>query len=337
MQFWNSVVAISTLIVISHCREVSYDELKILKAECHPYDTCNTTRENIEAPLRSCQCDNLCPIYGDCCVDAPKRSQMERVRNRNNICLEVNDYQAYFVVSTCKSGWRNYSIRLKCERSPSIEDPLTSIPATSNKSKITYRNHYCASCNEDSEDLIFWKIGVICPELDGNFSRNIADNLVYNHRYRQWGVRLPNNTFISCQMKLAMPENKQNLRFCYSNMKTSCSSNWNDNFIREKCESYTAVLMGSLIIEKYRNVHCAICNGINIKDLNCPSLIHRKLPGSPNFTHLFDVEINEGNKVGTNSKCSAGEVWDSAFKRCRKLSCGLPFLELKNGSCVPKS
>ncbi|XP_067126375.1 uncharacterized protein [Centruroides vittatus] len=331
MNLWNLIATASVLIEISQERAISYEELISLNAQCGPFDTCNTTKENLEVPARSCQCDDSCAFYGDCCIDAPNRQAMERTETRN-ICLKKNNFQGYFAVSNCKKNWRDLETKRKCEN-PNAEDPYTLIPVASKRSKITYRNRYCASCNEDKRDIEFWKIGVTCRQLSANLSYDFPNDLVYNSRLKTWGVLLPNQTFLRCKLVPVSPENTQNLRSCYSDTISTCFANWKDDSIKEKCESYTAIILARHRV-KYRNVHCAVCNGINVTDLNCPYLssgelarINVEIPGTPNIVCLFSV----GNCYCEN------KVYDTAFRKCRELTCGLPFLELKDGKCVHKS
>ncbi|XP_067128461.1 uncharacterized protein [Centruroides vittatus] len=326
MELWKSIVLASVLTGISRGRTVSYEELVSLRADCDPIDKCNTTKENLQVPSRSCRCDDSCAFYGDCCLDAPNRRAMEMTKTRNT-CLKKNNFQGYFAVSNCKRNWRDLETRRKCEI-PNAEDPYTLIPVMSRRSKITYRNRYCASCNDDNRDLEFWKIGVTCSQSDTNSSYDFQNDLVYDSRLRTWGLRTPEQTFVRCNLNPVPPENTQHLRSCYSDTISTCPPNWKDGFIREKCESYTAVILADHKTKKYRNVHCAICNGVGVMDLDCLHLFSRaQIGGTPNIVCLFSV----GNCTCEN------KVHDKAFGKCRELTCGLPFLELRDGKCVRKS
>ncbi len=48
-----------------------------------------------------------------------------------------------------------------------VSDPFGTMPVTSSRSGITYRNYYCAVCNSDSEDIKFWRPRLECPSLTG--------------------------------------------------------------------------------------------------------------------------------------------------------------------------
>ena len=66
------------------------------------------------------------------------------------------------------------SIKAACERPPgaSASDPFGSTHVTNMGSGITYRNYYCAVCNDDSAaDLRFWQPRLECPTLTGYNSR----------------------------------------------------------------------------------------------------------------------------------------------------------------------
>ena len=65
-------------------------------------------------------------------------------------------------------------LKAACERPPgaSASDPFGSTHVTNMGSGITYRNYYCAVCNEDSAaDLRFWQPRLECPTLTGYNSR----------------------------------------------------------------------------------------------------------------------------------------------------------------------
>ncbi|XP_067128479.1 uncharacterized protein [Centruroides vittatus] len=305
MGFWNSIIIVSILIGVSGEINVSYQELVSLNADCYPFDTCNTT-ESIPASSRSCQCDDSCAFYRDCCLDASCRRTTGKIQTHNYECLQVDEFEAYFVVSTCKSKRADSATKRRCEEDLTAEDPYTLIPVMSRRSKTVYRNRYCASCNEDSKYLNFWSVGVTCSRWYNDIIDDIQHNLVYNFKLRSWGIRLPNRTFVDCIMNAVVPENKQFLRPCYPDMISACPSKWKDYSTRKKCNSYTAVIYGYDGI--YRNVHCAICNGIDTERYHC-RMPFRTVPVWVFRTYSMSRMIRaKRERFGTNPSKNVGSL-----------------------------
>jgi G protein-coupled receptor Mth (Methuselah protein) len=99
--------------------------------------------------------------------------------------------------------------------------------------------------------------------------------------------------------------------------------------------SYTAQVYQQT--EGYRNVHCAICNGILPENLICtPFSLARNFQGTFNptaFSFLFDLNPGTGNEVGRIKKCSKEEVFDPFFQRCRSVLCA-PGQSYQDGKCI---
>ena len=99
------------------------------------------------------------------------------VRNRNRRFKHSINYTLhslfYFWILVKLTIWLPL-LKAACERPPgaSASDPFGSTHVTNMGSGITYRNYYCAVCNEDSAaDLRFWQPRLECPTLTGYNSR----------------------------------------------------------------------------------------------------------------------------------------------------------------------
>lgn len=337
MTTWKCILILSAVPALYVCRDVTYNELKTLGVTCSPHDTCNTTLANRQASRRNCECDNDCSFYGDCCLDA--NSTASRSASSTSLtCQQTGTNSGYFTVSKCRRGWGDAEVRRKCEGLPNQQDPMSLVPVTTPTTTLNYRNRYCAACNNVRDNLLFWKLGVECPELSTSMEKYVRNNLAYNINRASWGVYLEGKFYI-CYLKPVAPKNSKNLRFCYPKIISSCSSMWKDEFIRDKCESYTAYVHIREDDISYRNVHCAICSNVRPARLSCEHTFGKDFERT-SFTTIFDIDLSKGNEIapgGSTPRCKKGEVYDPAFKRCQVLTCGLPFLELRDGKCVNKS
>jgi len=92
--------------------------------------------------------------------------------------------------------------------------------------------------------------------------------------------------------------------------------------------------------EGYRNVHCAICNGILPENLVCTwhSLARNfeLIFSQSAFSFLFDLNPGTGNEVGRIKKCPKEEVYDPFFQRCRAVLCSLGQV-YRDGKCITVS
>lgn len=106
--------------------------------------------------------------------------------------------------------------------------------------------------------------------------------------------------------------------------------------IHRKCLSYTATVYH--LQEGYRNVHCAMCNGILPENLHCA--LHgtsrsafRFEFNQAAFSQLFDLNPDTGNEVGRVKRCRQSEIFDPFFQKCRAILC-LPGQYYKEGECI---
>lgn len=95
------------------------------------------------------------------------------------------------------------------------------------------------------------------------------------------------------------------------------------------------------IHEGYRNVHCAICNGITPENLKCAAIGLARAGftfefNQVVFSFLFDLNPDSGKLVGQIEKCSSEQIYDPFFKRCRSVLCG-PGQVFRSGECVTVS
>jgi hypothetical protein len=147
--------------------------------------------------------------------------------------------------------------------------------------------------------------------------------------------------FHSCFVDPALPDDLQSyLRPCQPSTN-DCPLDWVNDDVRTKCLSYTSFVYTPQ--EIYRNIHCAICNGIQPEELTCNSpgmLSFRKLPidsrefNPSAFALLFDLKDNDGNGiVGKEKSCLDGQLYDPFSRKCRTVYCSQPGTFYREGRC----
>lgn len=245
------------------------------------------------------------------------------------------------MVTTCPPKWKSMSVRKKCEMM-NHADPLTTLPITSHKTGITYRNTHCALCHNDISDdqfLDFWTPRVECPSLLQSLTKksdeNLTNSLNWNNEKQQWGLTM-DNQWHPCNIDPVIPETSNHIvRRCMENTIHTCAVNWTNSEVRDRCEAYTSLVYeGSTA---YRNPHCAVCNNVPLQSLTCFKITHRSFYNkefSPNaFSILFDLTGPEG-AVGKVKPCMDHQLYDPFFRRCRDVFCPITEKYTKNSTCV---
>ncbi|KAI1292216.1 G-protein coupled receptor Mth2 [Halotydeus destructor] len=342
--------------------QLSYESLEQLNASCTPRDTCQShnSRSRILLSLseRSCACDNQCPAYDDCCIDfkGPRDGQLPMIETWS--CERYGGLGSFYVKANCPVDWREGHTKKLCEGRPDASDPVSGIPVTVGlgvtEPPVTYKNAHCALCNGVStEKQLYWGLRVQCDGLDvynstyGNLTAEfIQDNLVYLELEKQWALVLTYPYL--CEVSPVPPEPVlETLRICHENLVKECPDEWADDHVREACASYQAIVYTrEAKAKKFRNAHCAQCNGHNTTGLLClpmasrEAIIGRNRPLNA-FSILLDMNPGQSSASGHSSAvghkhvCSGqSQVYDPFFKRCRTLVCDSDKFTLVNGTCV---
>ncbi|KAK7069719.1 hypothetical protein SK128_004726, partial [Halocaridina rubra] len=301
--------------------------------------------------FRKCECDALCPLYADCCLDSKYYSEYDqRTRFGVDECVSVKWDRDVYMKKTCPKGWEDAEVEKLCQKgspesSQGQHDPVGNLPVTSKYSNITYANYYCAICNHDSQALNMWDTGWKCndiPRQMKDFREYAKENLVY--RDEKWGVLVHNdngdNIIINCTVYPKIPEIlEDSVRDC-TKMMHSCSGSWTDMAVEKTCRSYSSPVMDSNNTI-YKNIHCAICNNLTVHDTVCYGHIYYPGPRSRfyfDFTILFDIGDSSGsNIVGSVSPCERTEIWDPFSKKCRSVVCPKQSQVYRYNKCIEAS
>ncbi|XP_054720731.1 uncharacterized protein LOC129230358 [Uloborus diversus] len=309
-----------------------------------------------------CFCDEACHFYHDCCFnrvfpnDEPNLiSSCRTVRDENGSRISI------YVVQKCHYLWNNSDVQTMCEKeSAALEyskksySHLQDIPVLSKRSRIFFRNIYCAICNYDT-DIVTWKSFMYC---NGDSSRESVNkeqdvydfsSAVYSTRDQNFkrvkvGGKLKNCRLVINDFKLSSLLEYQ-ARLCKP-MIDNCLPG-SPSELELKCRSFTSFVYEisfQSTRKVYKNFYCALCNQGSVNKLRCKDpeypIIHGPQTGRGDLSWLFDFNfVNDGsNQVGDKNPCRLreGKIWDPLLKRCEQFVCGS--LYVREGSkCVPKN
>ena len=214
-----------------------------------------------------CRCDSDCHKTDDCCPDIiPSVLNSEQIREKYDSLTECKQVQfppallnasyvqSYEMVSKCLSSYYNKALKEKCEQndkyfSNAIHDITETIPVTDDITKITYKNRYCAICNEISnETTVLWQTDVQCND-DTPFLTDSRENLITS--IKEESTR--------CVLSHIPPDrSRAALKQCtYVIDRCNVTGLYTADIpsLRAACSSYTSVY------KNYKNIHCYLCNG----------------------------------------------------------------------------
>ncbi|GFY24683.1 uncharacterized protein TNCV_1017291 [Trichonephila clavipes] len=299
--------------------DITFEDLRALNFTCNYRNNCTEIRP-VGDDLHSykCMCDHHCVTYGACCLDSEFRMQ---VQNAHNSGVKVNCINTYgansrsvYMVDSCKTqGTIN---DLCANNGEAWNDPFLLIPVTSKVSNITYKNYYCAVCNENSDtnQFIFWTIIV-----DDTFNSTLPSpvpKLKFSRALESWVTVDPTfGNITKVTISIEAPERPE-VKYCKKDLITTCDRKWTNASVADKCEAYMSVFsiydrnMGSLAV--YKNPHCAICNFEVLKryEISCLGV----------YSIVRHVLYEGGRRFvveDTENKCGRNAVYDIFSKQCR--------------------
>ncbi|XP_060589665.1 probable G-protein coupled receptor Mth-like 3 [Ruditapes philippinarum] len=226
------------------------------------------------------ECNSMCKFYNNSCcqrkdehlIPILEKWQYECIRIYPDMELMGFDCNGKYsdevaaggvlMVTKCPLIWEGSDIQTKCEYE--IDTLLSRIPVyENNREYITYKNVYCAFCNDIAFDrLRFWEIEVQCNYSDNvniveNFDRDSC--VTYYVSRGIWGSR--------------------NYRWCSTKMIETCSAFYYSNLsvidMRDRCENGQTwpIIVGS---DSFKNLDCWVCNQ---PDLNLTESVVKDLFG----------------------------------------------------------
>ncbi|GFT61970.1 uncharacterized protein NPIL_175161 [Nephila pilipes] len=290
--------------------------------DCSKFDNCRSGDL-----FRTCSCDSDCYKYGTCCLDSDHFDLMAAEKDMY-LCHSDRTYTPVYAKRSCSESFsgRDFHDKICTESIYDKADVLGNLLVSSIKTKITYWNHHCAVCNhEDISNLRQWAVQVACPAKHGgkSFSRNyIEDHLTFDRDLEEWGLKVKEG-FIACTITFLQPSNLgSKLNYCAPNLVTECPTGYPHNDTMSKCLSYHAERKQKNTNIYFRNIHCALCNGVDEDELDCVGRSYAPV-NLLKAGDLVKVVFNSGqwlNREGAEAyKCSNGNQYDPFQKRCRMI------------------
>ncbi|KAJ8881128.1 hypothetical protein PR048_017601 [Dryococelus australis] len=347
------IVVVLAMVPSTHLLTLSHWELEGANETCDGRASCEASSssprsrsraaEELDWRERNCLCDVLCARYGDCCLDSPHFVAAEQRRGAASFtCADLRQFGGVYMRDSCPPEWPHREVRESCETRGDWSDPLASMPVTSHRTGITYRNPSCALCHSDlgANTTDLWGPRLECPSLHLQFKLRLSEvtnSLVYSTEKQSWGLNLTDTGFNVCHVDPVMPETAGHVvRRCQPGIVRTCAVNWTNTEVRHRCEAYTSLVYNGGV--GYRNPHCAVCNNVPIQYLACTKSLQRSAfnkEWSPAaFAVLFDLTGGVDGAVGKMRAClESTDLYDPFFQRCRSVVCPAG-REFSEGVCI---
>ena len=209
---------------------------------------------NLTSPLlqANCKCDNDCELYNDCCLNytptSPAQpSYLHELLECQAKRVTINKLDSSFlisvhvlVVSRCSSEMNNS----QCSNQSLF------LPVTDPRSNITFRNIYCALCNNISqEEAVLWQPRFLCRDI------NAVSSLT------TYGAVQNECKLLRISTDLSIPQ----IRTCTPHISTcpnTSSLELEHNCTNGPLDLVTDPLAVVGPASVYRNHYCAQCNGV---------------------------------------------------------------------------
>ncbi|ESO96891.1 hypothetical protein LOTGIDRAFT_159640 [Lottia gigantea] len=287
-----------------------------------------------------CFCDSDCYKYNDCCPDKilfekPETEiQPDTKYGCHGTIIRNRYYQEFYqMIDKCPESFTNQEIKENCHKSDSIHWKYVK-PYFDFKTKETYRNKYCALCNNVMNSKSY-ETQITCQTFD-DYGNSTNSTEVYYHVISNY----------KCQVRFNPPTTQSiDRRQCdtvYQPFYSKCNKTglWKfyDERVERACELYTNIVNG-----EYRNVFCRLCNEVIFwlsfnNEANSEVVIAAH--GMTSLLNLGDQNdyqmVKATRLLATPSKptiaCSDDEILNPLSCGCEKLFC-TGSKTLKNGRC----
>ncbi|XP_022091240.1 uncharacterized protein LOC110979592 [Acanthaster planci] len=292
-----------------------------------------------------CQCDDACVLFDDCCYDhanvcSPAEPSLERGGFTVDWfgCVWVPGSQfthiGYVAVNRCPDDWLDEGTRELCERAVNVTDIVGSMPVYDEQG-VDFKNIYCALCNGRLLHRSHrWNV----------FASNLLTSTTEIF-YPSLNRSLPSNGWI-----ISPPRGHKVIRQCSAHLIDTCPDEFFGTNIDRACRAYYAPVRPDDQNIRYRNPHCAMCNGKKlIPDKSCTDRVCagpcNQVPWDPCFfvcgpyDDFFTIEVlfdfTSPSSISGLS-CSEGQIYDPFLERCRVLTCAAGY-RVKGEECVADS
>ncbi|XP_067051044.1 uncharacterized protein [Acropora muricata] len=314
----------------------SHSDLELEKFSCS--NRCGLDERNAEtiAKLYSsqsvqCFCDKLCVEFGDCCFDFSRRhlaNPRGHIPSSNHTCRYSKPYwyldglrpeiMGYAVWTTCPKNWSDPIVQHKCQNEDQ-SDFWNNLPVFDKDSRITYRNIFCARCN-GAVNTRYWKLRAIC------WSWFNTKGLTFEELMRMADAK--------CDV-IIRASWLQYLKGCIPRFQdcSTVSQEKNDMNCQSQCLGYAFPAYTSKSNKVFRNVQCALCNGIKPMHLRItPNMMGSLQPpplsilfdfasSSESSIEIIDRKMDASRHIQQSWSCDPDEVYDPCTVTCNKTVC----------------
>ncbi|XP_050398532.1 uncharacterized protein LOC126816277 [Patella vulgata] len=279
-----------------------------------------------------CFCDVDCYYYNDCCPDKLLfNKNLSDVTPRKHGCRKIvysSTPEFSKVIDDCPKFYSNQETTSNCYNNDSLHWKYIN-PVTDQNTKLTYRNKYCAICNNAS-DTVRWLTETSCRD-DSAYGNLVNTEEIY------FSVLNSNVCSLSFKSSTAGFPEKRACSTTTPPVYTKCNETgrwiFYDQDVETACLLYTNVVMG-----KYGNLFCRLCNErITWQNLEMEPQ-ERVEFGRLSLATLLNLG-DEGDSTRTRSRssvpdkeCGVDEVMDPKSCDCREKICSDGEV-LENGTC----
>ncbi len=244
----------------------------------------------------TCECDDLCHIYGDCCMDKGENITVSDpsifgiVIKHFGTCSHIHGYTMdIFVVDKCPVSYSEDYIRNSCEEVADDVDILLQVPVSESRFGVAFSNLYCAICHGWSRDQVFfWTVLMDCfPEQQHHKHHN--EHIKYNRNVLTRNMddiegigvqQLWNQSVCSHQFKPpSTPDGTMSTRPCYKALISTCDPDWDNQTVLDRCvyDHQGLIWTNSVPSKLYRNKYCALCRKEGMFQCHPPTFKERAM------------------------------------------------------------
>jgi hypothetical protein len=156
---------------------------------------------------------------------------------------EKSKSQSYVCIITGNSFDTTFQIRKGCEDEVAPFDPISSLPITNMRTGFTFKNYYCALCNNQTftDRMELWSPRLECPSVGKQGEQSLINDtfnnrLIYRPDQGKWGLQLrhgDHDIFHACNIDpFVSPTVEYIIRPCKPSIK-DCPSNYTNNDVSD--------------------------------------------------------------------------------------------------------
>lgn len=220
----------------------------------------------------------------------------------------------------CPKNWSDPIVQHKCQNEDQ-SDFLNNLPVFDKDSRITYRNIFCARCN-GAVNTSYWKVHADCKRWFNTTGLTIEDL----------------RRIVNAKCKVTIRESwLKHLKGCIPRFQdcSRVSQEKNDMNCQSQCLGYAFPVYALASNKVFRNVQCALCNGIkpmhltivyctrDFKSRAVPplSIFFDFTSSSESSIEIVDRKMNAPRYIQQSWSCDHDEVYDPYTGKCKKTVC----------------